>query len=116
MKYKDQRELIGRYIKQEFAKKKTLSDAIRQEIKELALQGVPLGQIAKMYNVTRQTVYYIKYPEKYERQRERCITRRRNRYNNDADFREYIKKQAYESFERRLKLYKEGKCTTVKGE
>lgn len=104
------------YIKQKYAKKKTLSDETRTLIKAMHELGYSYSKVAKMFDVTIMTAFLIVNQDKYNIFKCKVKERKRERYNNDPEYRAREKKKQKSIYKKKQRFYAENKLTKIKGE
>lgn len=109
-------EINRMYIKQRYAKKKTLSDETRTLIKAMYELGYSYNKVAKMFNVAVLTVYWIINPKKYSQYKWYMRNKKREQYNLDEDYREKQLCKSRNIYRKKQRFYAENKLTKVKGE
>jgi DNA invertase Pin-like site-specific DNA recombinase len=107
MPYKSEKP--GQYIRPADDKRRKLTDAQREEIREQHAQGASQRQLAVHFGVSRRLVSFILDPEKEARQKQQFAERRKDgRYYDPQKHTEQIR----EHRRHKHKLYTEGKLAT----
>ena len=109
-------EINKMFIKQKYAKKKTLSDETRTLIKAMHELGYSYSKVAKMFNVTVMTVFMIVNQDKYNIFKYKVKERKKERYNNDPEYRARERKKQKSIYKKKQRFYTENKLTKIKGE
>ena len=86
----------------EMNRRKKICNDDEKIIQKLYSQGTKLIEIAKKFNVNISTIYIHTHPKALKKQREYQKKYHRNRYHNDSDFRDRIKKQTAKNILRRF--------------
>lgn len=103
------------YIKQKYAKKKTLSDETRTLINAMYELGYSYSKVAKMFNVTVMTVFMIVNQDKYTIFKYKVNEHKKERYKNDPKYRASERKKQKSIYKKKQRFYTENKLTKIKG-